>query len=413
MKVDYERVFEASPSPMAVLTPDFVFLTANTAYLRVTGRTRTDLVGQNIFDAFPSNPDEPDEPEAHGTEFLRASLERVVATRERDTMAMQRYDVSPPDRPGEFEERYWSPINTPILGPDGTVQLIVHRVEEVTAFVQQLRKPRDAESERAELEAMEADAYIRSRELQDLNERLRQTHTRERETASALRQAFEQQQRFVLDASHDLRNPIAGLLTRLEVALSDPGADPKQILCSLLLDAQRLNDIVADLLELARLDTAATVPAEPVDLGRLVVDELEGRVLAVPVTVQFDTQVVVHVSRIRLCRVLGNLLANAERHATSLIQIIISTDPPYAVMEVIDDGPGIPPAHRERVFERLYRLDDARRQDPGGTGLGLPIAREIARAYGGHLHCADHPTGARLVLRLPLAASLRPGRPRR
>jgi signal transduction histidine kinase len=401
-EIDYERVFEASPSPMAVLTSDFAFLAANAAYLRVTGRGLGDLVGRNIFDAFPSNPDEPDEPEAHGTEFLRASLERVVATGERDTMAMQRYDVEPTDRPGEFEERYWSPVNTPILGPDGKVMMIIHRVEEVTAFVQQLHRPRDGDGARAELEAMVTDVYVRSRELQELNERLRQTHSRERETASALRRAFEQQRRFVFDASHDLRNPITGLLSRLEVALSDPDAEPQQILRSLLMDAERLNDIVADLLELARLDTAVPVPAEPVDLGRLVVEELEDRVLSVPVTVQFDTQVIVYVSRIRLCRVLGNLLSNAERHAAGLIQVIVSTDPPDAVMEVIDDGPGIPPADRERVFERLCRLDDARRQDPGGTGLGLSIAREIARAYGGHLHCADHPTGARLVLRLPL-----------
>jgi PAS domain S-box-containing protein len=405
--VDFELVFQASPSPMAVLTPDFVITAANTAFLTATGRTAEDLIGLYMFDAFPSNPDEPDDPEAHGTEFLRASLERVVASGERDVMATQRYDIEVVDRPGRFEERYWSPINTPILGQDGTVQLIVHRAEDVTAFVHQLRRPvvRDTtQRELRELQTMETELYVRSRELQDLNERLRRTHARQRQTASALRQAVERQRRFVFDASHDLRNPIAGLLTRLEVALSDPDADPQRILKSLLLDAERLNDIVADLLELARLDVATPAPSESVDLARLVVDELEGRTFAVPITVQFNSQVVVHASRIRLCRVLGNLLANAERHAASLIRIIVTSDPPDAVLEVIDDGPGIPPADRERVFERLVRLDDARCQDPGGTGLGLPIAREIARTYGGHLHCADHPAGARLVLRLPLDA---------
>src|SRR5262249_20933690 len=152
--IDYERVFEASPSPMAVLAPDFVIVTANTAYLRVTQRSLSDLRGRNIFEAFPGNPDEPDEPEAHGSECLRASLERVVATGERDTMAMQRYDVEAPDRSGVFEERYWSPINTPVLGPDGKVMLIIHRVEEISAFVQQLRQRHEGDiaGTRAELD---------------------------------------------------------------------------------------------------------------------------------------------------------------------------------------------------------------------------------------------------------------------
>lgn len=108
--------------------------------------------------------------------------------------------------------------------------------------------------------------------------------------------------------------------------------------------------------------------------------------------------------RIRLARLLCNLLDNAERHATTTIEIIVTTDPTHAVLEVIDDGPGIAPTDRERIFERLCRLDDARRLDPGGSGLGLPIAREIVHTYGGHLYAADHPTGARFVLRLPRCA---------
>jgi signal transduction histidine kinase len=171
----------------------------------------------------------------------------------------------------------------------------------------------------------------------------------------------------------------------------------------LLRDAERLNEIVADLLELARLDTATPGAAvELVDLGCFVVEELERHPLTAAVRTRIDPQVMVFASRIRLARLLGNLVANAQRHTTTTIEIIVTTDPPHAVLEVIDDGPGIAPADRERIFERLCRLDDARRKDPGGSGLGLPIAREIARVHGGHLYAADHPTGARFVLRLPL-----------
>ncbi|WP_248961592.1 sensor histidine kinase [Sphaerisporangium perillae] len=398
--VDYGAVFKALVAPLLVLTPAFVIVAASDSYLKATGRGQADLLGRRIFTVFPRNPNAPDDLDAQGREGLRASLERVVATGERDVMAMQRYDVEATGRPGEFEERYWNVTNSPVLGPDGEVELIIHRTEEVTDFVQQLGRSgeRGVTGTRAELEATRTDVYVRARELLDVNERLKLT-------TSGLREAIERQRRFVFDASHDLRNPITGLLTELEVALSESGTDLHPVLRKSLRDAERLNDIVADLLELARLDTATPATAEPVDLAHLVMDELERRALTTTVRTHLDEQVVVHASRIRLARLLGNLLANAERHTTTKIEILVTTDPPNAVLEIIDDGPGIAPADRERVFERLCRLDDARRQDPGGSGLGLPIAREIAQGYGGHLYAADHPTGARFVLRLPLAAS--------
>jgi PAS domain S-box-containing protein len=400
-EIDFEGIFQANPSPMMVLTPDFVIVAVNRAGQKVTRRTEADLLGRNVFETFRDNPDEP---EAHGVEVLRASLERALVTGAEDSRQPQRYETEVPDRPGTVEERYWRRVSTPILDPDGNVTLIVHRAEDVTALAKQFSRLHVGDTTGAHLRAFETELSMRFRELQDLNERLWKTHTREVQAKFAMRQMIERQRRFVFDASHDLRNPVSGLLTRLEVALSDADADAQQILRSLMSDAVRLNNIVADLLELSRMDSSAQAPAEPVDLARLVLDELEDRTLAVAVTVQFDAQAVVHASPTRLSRILGNLLANAERHAASRIQIVVTADPPDAVLEVIDDGPGIPPADRERVFERLTRLDDARQRDPGGTGLGLPIAREIALSYGGRLYCADHPTGARLVLRIPLAA---------
>jgi len=115
-----------------------------------------------------------------------------------------------------------------------------------------------------------------------------------------------------------------------------------------LRDAERLNDIVADLLELARLDTATPAIAEPVDLAQLVVDELGRRTPTAVVLTRLGQQVVVRASRIRLARLLGNLLDNAERHTTNTIEIVVTADPPNAVLEVIDDGPGIAPADREK-----------------------------------------------------------------
>jgi signal transduction histidine kinase len=111
--------------------------------------------------------------------------------------------------------------------------------------------------------------------------------------------------------------------------------------------------------------------------------------------------VLVDGDRLRLSRLITNLLDNAERHAESTIIVTVRKDGD-ASLEVLDDGAGIAPEHRERVFERFTRLDASRSRDAGGTGLGLPIAREIARAHGGTLTIEDSDRGARFVLRLPL-----------
>lgn len=222
-------------------------------------------------------------------------------------------------------------------------------------------------------------------------------------TLARLEEASDRERRFVSDASHDLRNPIAGLQTRLEVALDEPDDYPwKPMVRSALGDVRRLNDIVVDLLELSRLDARTPRPLERVDLAELVRREVARRDDRVPVETRLAPGAVVTANTVRLGRVLGNLLNNAERHAESRIRVTVDRDAGDAVLEVLDDGAGIPPESRERVFERFARLPESRARDPQGTGLGLPIAREIAEIYGGTLRVADSPRGARFVLRLPL-----------
>ncbi|MFJ7132521.1 PP2C family protein-serine/threonine phosphatase [Streptomyces fungicidicus] len=187
--IDYAALFAATPSPYLVLDPDLVIVEVNQAYLDATQRTRDNLIGQLVFDAFPDNPADPD---ADGVRNLGASLHRVLTSRTPDTMALQRYDIPVMSRPGSFEERWWSPINTPILGPDGNVHWIIHRVEDVTAFVQSRAGGTDTHllSVLTERETLEAELYARARELQLLNEELRQAHTRERQVAVALQEAM-------------------------------------------------------------------------------------------------------------------------------------------------------------------------------------------------------------------------------
>ncbi|MCD0450296.1 HAMP domain-containing histidine kinase [Actinocorallia sp. API 0066] len=229
-------------------------------------------------------------------------------------------------------------------------------------------------------------------------------------TLERLEHATERQRRFVAEASHDLRNPIAGLLTRLEVLDSEDDDYPwKTAVHEAVSDVERLSAIVEDLLELARLEAGAAPPSELIDLGEFVTKEIGQRMPdRLEITTDLGSGLWVRCSPLRLGRVLENLLANAERHGRSEVRVSVAEEDGRAVLLVRDDGDGVPPEHRERIFERFARLKESRERDTGGTGLGLPIAREIAHNYGGTLTVEDGP-GGRFALRLPLTDPPKPG----
>ncbi|KUL76711.1 MULTISPECIES: PP2C family protein-serine/threonine phosphatase [unclassified Streptomyces] len=205
-EVDYEAVFQALPGMVALLDTDLVYVDANEDFQRLSGRSREQLVGRHIFDVFPDNPDNP---AATGMRNVRASMLRVAATGERDAMALQRYDVEDAGNPGHWEERYWSPINAPVTGPDGKVAFVLHRVEEVTELI----RVRGGAGVDSRARTLEAELYTRARELQELNERLRQAHAREREVALALQEAMLPASRQVGDRRTAVRyRPAVGAL---------------------------------------------------------------------------------------------------------------------------------------------------------------------------------------------------------
>jgi len=222
------------------------------------------------------------------------------------------------------------------------------------------------------------------------------------QTLERLEAAAEQQRRFASDASHDLRSPITAMRTQVEEALLHPEeTDWQQAGQALLASLDRLQAIVTDLLALARLDAGEPNVEQPVDLAEVVTAELT-RPRAKLVSPTLEGGVVVTGDRLRLARLLTNLMDNAERHAESVIAVSVRKDGEHAVLEVQDDGAGIAPDQRETVFGRFTRLDASRNRDAGGTGLGLAIAREIARAHHGTLTIEDSDIGARFVLQMPL-----------
>lgn len=218
-----------------------------------------------------------------------------------------------------------------------------------------------------------------------------------------LDRSVQRQSQFTADASHELRTPLASLRTQLEVQLAHPDRIDWQATCeNAVLDVTRMQDLVADLLLLSKLDAEQATERERIAMADLVSEHVAGRTPGA-VEVKIEAMPVVEGHSGRLDRVLRNLVDNAVQHARSRVTITLTTQDGQSVLIVADDGPGIPPGDRERVFDRFVRLDEDRSRDDGGSGLGLAIAAEIAREHGGSLTVAESEQGARMEFRLPLA----------
>ncbi|MFF7052235.1 sensor histidine kinase [Streptomyces griseorubiginosus] len=259
------------------------------------------------------------------------------------------------------------------------------------------RALRPVEGIRAEMAAITASEDLARRvPVPDTHDEVARLARTTNETLAALETSVERQRRFVADASHELRSPIASLRTQLEVAAAHPELLDVD---GAVEDTVRLQRLAADLLLLARLDAGERRGDARVDLGELAARCARGRD---GVTVEAPA-VEVTGSRGQLERVLGNLLDNAQRHARAAVAVTVRRDGACAVVSVADDGSGVPAADRERVFERFVRLDEARARDDGGAGLGLAIARDVAVRHGGTLTVRDAPAGGALFeLRLPV-----------
>jgi signal transduction histidine kinase len=221
-----------------------------------------------------------------------------------------------------------------------------------------------------------------------------------------LEQAQSRQHRFVSDASHELRSPVATIRQHAEVALAHPGTTSTAELAeTVLAEDLRVQRLVEDLLLLARADEhGLNLNRRPLDLDDIVFDE--ARRLRERTELRVET-VAVSAGRVDgdaagLRRVLRNLGENASRHARSRVAFALAAENGNLLLAVDDDGPGIPQSERAVVLERFVRLDDARARDAGGSGLGLAIVSQVVEAHGGRVTIADSPLGgARVEVRLP------------
>jgi signal transduction histidine kinase len=421
---DFRALFEAGPGCYLVLDPALRIVAVSHSYLRATMTRREAIVGLGLFEVFPDNPDDP---AATGVRNLRESLQRVLDHRAPDTMAVQKYDIRRTvAEGGGFEERYWSPVNSPVLGEDGRVAYIIHRVEDVTEFVR-LRQTgaeqgRLTEEAHSRAEKAEAEVFRRAQEIQEANRRLRESNAelarREQEVTvlnERLRHLDVLKTQFFANVSHELRTPLALILGPVgrqlrQETLTGPQRFDLEVVER---NARLLFKHVNDLLDVARLEAGKMVlDYRAVDLAALVRRicshfDSSARERDIEFTIQTPTTLPVETDAAKVDRILLNLLSNAFKFAPEGGQIVVSLREvgPRAVLSVADSGPGIPADQREVVFERFRQLEGGSTRRVGGTGLGLAIVKEFTALLGGVVRVEDTPSGGALLrLELPRKA---------
>ena len=397
---DFRALFESGPGLHLVLTIDLRIVAASDAYLRATMTRREAILGRHIFDVFPDNPDDT---AATGVQNLRASLGRVLTTGAADAMAVQKYDIRRPEHEGGgFEERYWSPMNTPVCNDDSTVRYIIHSVEDVTEFVRLKRQGAEA---LAHHHAERVAFSERQRELEGARD--------EAERASRAKDEF------LSVVSHELRTPlnvIQGWMWQLKRTGASPAAQQRALEIierNIGVQARLVDDL---------LDTSKGAIGKLQMRRRLVdlcqasqaaVESIERHAQGKGLTVTLDTPdtpIFIWGDADRIQQAISNLLSNALKFtpAGGAIQVSVTREGTCARVAVHDTGTGVPSAFLPTMFEPFAQADKTTTREFGGLGLGLAIVKQIVTLHGGAVTAlsAGADQGTTITLEFPVPAVL-------
>lgn len=419
MESFFRRLFEASPHPYLVLRPDdaFTIEAVNDRYLAATGTKREEIVGRGLFEVFP---DDPADPTATGVGDLRMSLLRVLADGVQDVMGVQKYDIPRPDGQG-FEERYWSPVNTPVMGAAGGIDHIIHHVEDVTEFILSEQRAsaetaQTIERVQAQADRMQAEVLRRASEVKEANRQLMATRDELACLNERLTELDRAKTQFFSNISHEFRTPLTLMLGPLEDALGDDAATglagtQRKRLEIARRNALRLLKLVNSLLDFARLEAGrAQVSFAPVDLARAtreVAGHFQSACDRVGLRLVVDCSPLpeaVFVDRDAWETIVLNLLSNAFKFTRDgEIVVRLSAADGSATLTVSDTGSGIPAHELPRLFERFHRVEGAPGRSYEGTGIGLALVRELVGLHGGTIRVDSVLSeGSRFHVTLPL-----------
>lgn len=419
---DFRALFESAPGLYLVLTRDLEIVAVSEAYLAATMTERSRILGRALFDVFPDNPDDP---QATGVANLRASLERVLALGRADTMAVQKYDIRRPDSEGGgFEERFWSPLNSPVLDEHGELRYIIHRVEDVTEFVRL----------RSRTVSMEAEIFRRAQELQTSNQELRSLQAEleqrvEARTAELRRAEAQLRHSQKMEAigrmsgaiAHDFNNLLSVILSYSTLLVRDlrPIDPMREDLESIRKAGERAAELTRQLLAFSRQQVLAP---RVLDLNETVreTERMLRRLLGADI--DLVTRCQRDLSKVRvdpgqMDQVVMNLALNARDAMPDGGKLTIETSDvvldesyaaqhhgvtpgPHVLLAVSDTGIGMDAETQGRIFEPFFTTKPAGK----GTGLGLSTVFGIVQQSGGSIWVySELGTGTTIKIYLPRA----------
>lgn len=372
-RTELNNLFESLPGLYLVLNPDLKIVSASDAYLKATLTTREGIIGHYFFEVFPDNPDDPD---TKAMAKIQASIDRVIKNAAPDNMGIARLDVHRTD--GSFEERYWSTINSPMFSADGHIKYIIHRVEEVTEFVQQKSQYSDLREKLSARELqMKAEIFKSSQILQATNQQL--------ELANKELEAFS------YSVSHDLRAPlrhINGFVDLLTEKYDDLLPEKRRHYLDVIINSSRQMGILID--DLLQFSRTGRQEMQQTDLDMNIV--LQEVMKLITLDIQ-DRNIEWKIAVLPLLKgdhallrmVWYNLLNNAVKFTKAnnpaIIQIGFFQEGKEYVFFVRDNGAGFDMRYAHKlfgVFQRLHAKDEFE-----GTGIGLANVRRIILRHGG------------------------------
>ncbi len=372
MVPDFRVFFEHAPGLYLVLNRELEIVAVSDAYLSATMTRREQILGRRLFDVFPDNPDDPT---ADGVRNLRASLEAVLATRAAHTVPVQKYDIRRPESEGGgFEERFWSPFNTPVLDENGEVRYIINRVEDVTELTRLQRQRRAQEEATAEA----------NRRLVNAN--------------AELERALKAKSAFLAQMSHEIRTPLNAIIGMAGLLQDTPLNDEQRDFAGTIRHSgDHLLTVINDILDFSKLESGKVPleehPFHPADLVEEALDLVaaaaaeKGLELTYELAPEVPPSVVADPARAR--QVLLNLLANAVKFTDRGEVVVSVTATPVAngrielEFAVRDTGIGIPADRFDQLFQSFSQVQSGTGRVFAGTGLGLAISRRLAELMGG------------------------------